>query len=163
MEKVLRQYIKDFVRCKTCMSPETTLNKRDRLYFLKCDKCQSVVHSQLPFPLFSLVLPILPMKKSTVLHMVLFAAPLVTSPVIGTYISKLYGINVVVALSSSIALLDVVFIPIAVSESLAERVRSSATGWGQPIRYTDSNTTDNYFTFISVGTVSIHSAHLELL
>ena len=41
MEKVLRQYIKDFVRCKTCMSPETTLNKRDRLYFLKCDKCQS--------------------------------------------------------------------------------------------------------------------------
>jgi len=41
MEKVLRQYIKDFVRCKTCGSPDTTLNKRDRLYFLKCDRCQS--------------------------------------------------------------------------------------------------------------------------
>jgi translation initiation factor 2 subunit 2 len=41
MEKVLRQYIKDFVRCKTCNCPETTLNKRERLYFLKCDKCQS--------------------------------------------------------------------------------------------------------------------------
>jgi len=64
-----------------------------------------------------------------------FAASLVTSPVIGTYISKLYGINVVVALSSSIALLDVVFILIAVPESLAERVRSSATGWGQPISW----------------------------
>ena len=63
-----------------------------------------------------------------------FAASLVTSPVIGTYISKLYGINVVVALSSSIALLDVVFILIAVPESLAERARSSAAGWGQPIR-----------------------------
>jgi len=41
MEKVLRQYIKDFVRCKTCTSPDTTLEKRDRLYFLKCGKCQS--------------------------------------------------------------------------------------------------------------------------
>jgi len=41
MEKVLRQYIKDFVRCKTCNSPDTTLNKRDRLYFLKCAICQS--------------------------------------------------------------------------------------------------------------------------
>merc|ERR1739838_618947 len=41
MEKVLRTYIKDFVRCKTCNSPETTLNKRDRLYFLFCNKCQS--------------------------------------------------------------------------------------------------------------------------
>ena len=43
MEKVLRTYIKDFVRCKTCNSPETTLNKRDRLYFLFCNKCQSWV------------------------------------------------------------------------------------------------------------------------
>jgi len=41
MEKVLRTYIKDFVRCKTCNSPDTTLNKRDRLYFLFCNKCQS--------------------------------------------------------------------------------------------------------------------------
>lgn len=62
-----------------------------------------------------------------------FAASLVTSPVIGTYISKLYGINVVVALSSSIALLDVVFILIAVPESLAEKVRPA--GWGHPISW----------------------------
>ena len=92
-----------------------------------------------------------------------FAASLVTSPVIGTYISKLYGINVVVALSSSIALLDVVFILIAVPESLAERVRSSATGWGQPIRYTCQNFSQVFFNLILVGTVLIHSAHLELL
>ena len=41
MEKVLRTYIKDFVRCKTCNSPDTTLNKRDRLYFLFCNMCHS--------------------------------------------------------------------------------------------------------------------------
>jgi predicted MFS family arabinose efflux permease len=62
-----------------------------------------------------------------------FAASLVTSPVIGTYITKLYGRNVVVALSSSIALLDVVFILIAVPESLPEKIRP--TGWAHPISW----------------------------
>ena len=36
MGDVLRKYIKYFVRCRTCKSPDTTLNKQDRLYFLKC-------------------------------------------------------------------------------------------------------------------------------
>merc|ERR1712193_68530 len=41
MEKVLKQYCKDFVQCKTCKSYETTLDKRDRLFFILCKDCQS--------------------------------------------------------------------------------------------------------------------------
>ena len=41
IELVIRKYINNFVRCRTCKSPDTTLNKRDRLHFLKCSICQS--------------------------------------------------------------------------------------------------------------------------
>ena len=61
-----------------------------------------------------------------------FAASLVTSPAVGNYIEKMYGRDVVVAIASSIALLDVVFIFLFVPESLPEKVRPS--GWSQPIR-----------------------------
>ena len=61
-----------------------------------------------------------------------FAASLVTSPAVGNYIEKNYGRDVVVAIASSIALLDVVFIFLFVPESLPEKVRPS--GWSQPIR-----------------------------
>jgi len=41
MEKVLKQYCKDFVQCKTCKSYDTILDKRDRLFFVQCRICQS--------------------------------------------------------------------------------------------------------------------------
>jgi len=62
-----------------------------------------------------------------------FAASLVTSPAVGNYIEKMYGRDVVVAIASSIALLDVVFIFLFVPESLPEKVRPS--GWSQPISW----------------------------
>jgi predicted MFS family arabinose efflux permease len=61
-----------------------------------------------------------------------FAASLVTSPAIGTKIAEWYGIHACVALSSGIALLDVIFILIAVPESLPEKVRPAS--WANPIR-----------------------------
>jgi len=39
IENVLRRYIKEYVTCHTCRSPDTTLNKEERLYFLKCEAC----------------------------------------------------------------------------------------------------------------------------
>lgn len=62
-----------------------------------------------------------------------FAASLVTSPAIGTKVAEWYGREVVVALASGIALLDVCFILIAVPESLPEKVRPS--GWAHPISW----------------------------
>ncbi|CBY23175.1 unnamed protein product [Oikopleura dioica] len=41
MEKVLKAYCKEYVQCKTCKSYQTSLEKRDRLFFVKCDICQS--------------------------------------------------------------------------------------------------------------------------
>lgn len=59
-----------------------------------------------------------------------FAASLVTSPAIGTYLSHAYGRNAVVALATGIAALDVCFILVAVPESLPE-CRSSSITWDQ--------------------------------
>ncbi|ELU06448.1 hypothetical protein CAPTEDRAFT_182946 [Capitella teleta] len=62
-----------------------------------------------------------------------FAASLVTSPAIGAYLGKVYSENVVVALATAIALLDVLFILVAVPESLSEKLRpvsySSQLSW----------------------------------
>jgi predicted MFS family arabinose efflux permease len=62
-----------------------------------------------------------------------FAASLVTSPAIGAYLGKIYSENVVVALATAIALLDVLFILVAVPESLSEKLRpasySSQISW----------------------------------
>ena len=59
-----------------------------------------------------------------------FAASLVTSPAIGAYLEHLYSDNLVIALAAAVALLDVLFILVAVPESLPEKVRPAT--WGSP-------------------------------
>lgn len=41
IENVLRRYIKEYVTCHTCRSPDTLLNKETRLFFLQCMSCHS--------------------------------------------------------------------------------------------------------------------------
>ncbi|XP_071766338.2 eukaryotic translation initiation factor 2 subunit 2 isoform X2 [Centroberyx gerrardi] len=41
IENVLRRYIKEYVTCHTCRSPDTILQKDTRLYFLQCESCHS--------------------------------------------------------------------------------------------------------------------------
>jgi len=41
IETVLRKYIKEYVFCHTCRSPDTILNKDARLFFLQCMTCHS--------------------------------------------------------------------------------------------------------------------------
>merc|ERR1719427_1493924 len=41
LESVLRKYIKEYVTCHTCKSPDTSLERDVRLYFLRCNKCKS--------------------------------------------------------------------------------------------------------------------------
>jgi len=41
IETVLRKYIKEYVFCHTCRSPDTILNKADRIFFLQCMTCHS--------------------------------------------------------------------------------------------------------------------------
>lgn len=41
IEAVLRKYIKEYVTCHTCKSPETILQKDTRLFFLQCETCGS--------------------------------------------------------------------------------------------------------------------------
>jgi len=41
IENVLRRYIKEYVTCHTCWSPDTILNKETRLFFLQCMTCHS--------------------------------------------------------------------------------------------------------------------------
>ncbi|KAJ1511863.1 hypothetical protein HMI54_000448 [Coelomomyces lativittatus] len=41
IENVLRRYIVEYVTCKTCKSPDTSLRKENRLYFMQCDSCGS--------------------------------------------------------------------------------------------------------------------------
>merc|ERR1719471_2507077 len=41
IENVLRRYIREYVTCHTCRSPDTILNKETRLYFLQCMTCHS--------------------------------------------------------------------------------------------------------------------------
>lgn len=62
-----------------------------------------------------------------------FAASLIISPALGAYIGKMYGDSVVVALATFVAASDLLFILIAVPESLPERVRPAS--WGAPISW----------------------------
>uniref|UniRef100_A0A672KKW2 Hippocampus abundant transcript 1 protein-like n=1 Tax=Sinocyclocheilus grahami TaxID=75366 RepID=A0A672KKW2_SINGR len=62
-----------------------------------------------------------------------FAASLVTSPAIGAYLSVTYGDTLVVILATTIALLDICFILVAVPESLPEKMRPAS--WGAPISW----------------------------
>ncbi|XP_073233200.1 eukaryotic translation initiation factor 2 subunit 2-like [Porites lutea] len=41
IENVLRRYIKEYVTCHTCRSPETILQKETRLFFIQCETCGS--------------------------------------------------------------------------------------------------------------------------
>jgi len=41
IESVLKNYVKEYVLCKTCRSPETILQKDTRLFFLQCETCGS--------------------------------------------------------------------------------------------------------------------------
>ncbi|GAA5918283.1 hypothetical protein JCM6882_006318 [Rhodosporidiobolus microsporus] len=41
IENVLRRYIIEYVTCKTCKSPDATLTKKDRLFFMTCSSCGS--------------------------------------------------------------------------------------------------------------------------
>lgn len=41
IENVLRRYIKEYVTCHTCRSPDTILQKDTRLFFLQCEACGS--------------------------------------------------------------------------------------------------------------------------
>lgn len=41
IEHVLRAYIKEYVTCHTCRSPDTILQKDTRLHFLQCETCGS--------------------------------------------------------------------------------------------------------------------------
>lgn len=41
IESVLRRYIKEYVTCHTCRSPDTILRKDTRLFFLQCETCGS--------------------------------------------------------------------------------------------------------------------------
>lgn len=63
-----------------------------------------------------------------------FAASLVTSPALGAYLGHQYSDGLVVALASAIALLDVLFILVAVPESLPEKLRPVGS-WSSPISW----------------------------
>ncbi|EGW14592.1 Eukaryotic translation initiation factor 2 subunit 2 [Cricetulus griseus] len=41
IENILRRYIKEYVTCHTCRSPDTILQKDTRLHFLWCETCHS--------------------------------------------------------------------------------------------------------------------------
>ncbi|XP_071496936.1 hippocampus abundant transcript 1 protein-like [Diadema antillarum] len=62
-----------------------------------------------------------------------FAASLITSPALGTYLGQIYGDSFVVFLATAIALCDVLFILVAVPESLPEKVRRAS--WGASISW----------------------------
>lgn len=57
-----------------------------------------------------------------------FAASLITSPALGSYLSRFYSENFVVALATAIAIFDLFFILVAVPESLPEKIRERSKG-----------------------------------
>jgi hypothetical protein len=62
-----------------------------------------------------------------------FAASLIVSPALGSYLQAVYNDNVVIALATAIALLDILFILVVVPESLPERMRPAS--WGAPVSW----------------------------
>jgi len=42
IENVLKRYIMEYVTCKVCKSPETILEKDNRIFFLHCEACGAV-------------------------------------------------------------------------------------------------------------------------
>jgi MFS family permease len=55
-----------------------------------------------------------------------FAASLITSPALGSYLSRFYSENFVIALATAIAIFDLFFILVAVPESLPEKLREKS-------------------------------------
>jgi hypothetical protein len=41
IESVLKGYIREYVTCHTCRSPNTILTKENRLFFLQCEVCMA--------------------------------------------------------------------------------------------------------------------------
>ncbi|OWF45741.1 hippocampus abundant transcript 1 protein-like [Mizuhopecten yessoensis] len=62
-----------------------------------------------------------------------FAASLVTSPALGSYLEQAYSENLVVWLATAVALLDILFILVWVPESLPEKLRPAS--WGSQISW----------------------------
>lgn len=62
-----------------------------------------------------------------------FTIQQVISPALGAYLNETYSENLIVALATAIAVLDVFFILVAVPESLPEKVRPHS--WGAPINW----------------------------
>ena len=62
-----------------------------------------------------------------------FAASLITSPALGSYLQGVYNDNVVIALATAVAVLDILFILLVVPESLPERMRPAS--WGAPVSW----------------------------
>ncbi|XP_046841230.1 hippocampus abundant transcript 1 protein-like [Xenia sp. Carnegie-2017] len=62
-----------------------------------------------------------------------FAASLIVSPAIGSYLQGVYNDNVVIALATAVAMLDILFILLIVPESLPERMRPAT--WGAPVTW----------------------------
>lgn len=60
-----------------------------------------------------------------------FAASLITSPALGSYLSLFYSGNFVIALATAIAIFDLFFILVAVPESLPDKLRerSKTISW----------------------------------
>ena len=54
-----------------------------------------------------------------------FAASLVTSPALGAYLEQMYNESVVVAVATIVSILDVIFIIVAVPESLPDKCKPS--------------------------------------
>lgn len=62
-----------------------------------------------------------------------FAASLIISPALGAFLGSTYNDNFVIALATAVASLDILFILVAVPESLPERIRPAS--WGAPISW----------------------------
>lgn len=84
-----------------------------------------------------------------------FAASLVTSPALGAYLARQYSDALVAALASAIALLDVLFILVAVPESLPEKLRPPGS-WSSPISWEQADP------FSVGGLSSLSSVHRAL-
>ena len=45
IQEIIKNYYNIFIKCKTCNSSNTTIIKKERLYYIKCDRCKSDTYS----------------------------------------------------------------------------------------------------------------------
>ena len=43
IEQLIRRYVGEYVTCSSCKSPQTTMQKQNRLYFMQCNNCPSAL------------------------------------------------------------------------------------------------------------------------